>query len=116
MAHETTHHVFRHTNLPNESADYLSKREELRLAEIELMHQRERVANLRRRLPEGAIVQDYVFEEVPADLDAGDTPIRTVRLSELFTAIGLFGIDHVKSVAAQKLDSVGKMFPTGGEA
>src|SRR5437660_12735163 len=85
MAHETTHHVFRHTNLPNESADYLSKREELRLAEIELMHQRERVADLRRRLPEGAIVQDYVFEESPADLDAGDTPIRTVRLSELFT-------------------------------
>lgn len=38
------------------------------------------------------------------------------ELSELFTAIGLFGIDHVKSVAAQKLDSVGKMFPTGGEA
>jgi len=85
MAHETTHHVFRHTNLPNESADYLSKREELRLAEIELMHQRERVANLRRRLPEGAIVQDYVFEEGPADLNAGDAPIRTVRLSELFT-------------------------------
>ena len=86
MAHETTHHVYRQTNLPNESADYLSKREELRLAEIELMHQRERVADLRRRLPEGAIVQDYVFEEGPADLDAGDTPIRTVRLSELFTA------------------------------
>src|SRR5207253_9012568 len=85
MAHETTHHVFRHTNLPNESADYLSKREELRLAEIELMRQRERVADLRRRLPEGAIVQDYVFEEGPANLDAGDAPIRTVRLSELFT-------------------------------
>ena len=86
MAHETTHHVYRQTNLPNESADYLSKREELRLAEIELMQQRERVADLRRRLPEGAIVQDYVFEEGPADLDAGDTPIRTVRLSELFSA------------------------------
>ena len=85
MAHETTHHVYRQTNLPNESADYLSKREELRLAEIELMHQRERVADLRRRLPEGAIVQDYVFEEGPANLDAGDAPIRTVRLSELFT-------------------------------
>ena len=86
MAHETTHHVYRQTNLPNESADYLAKREELRLAEIELMHQREQVADLRRRLPEGAIMQDYVFEEGPVDLDAGDTPIRTVRLSELFTA------------------------------
>jgi predicted dithiol-disulfide oxidoreductase (DUF899 family) len=86
MAHETAHDKYRHTNLPNESAEYLSKREELRLAEIELMRQRERVAELRRRLPEGAIVQDYVFEEGPSDLNAGDAPIRTVRLSELFTA------------------------------
>ena len=85
MAHETTHEIFRHTNLSNESAEYLAKREELRLAEIELMRQRERVADLRRCLPEGAIVQDYVFEEGPAELGAGDAPIRTVRLSELFT-------------------------------
>jgi predicted dithiol-disulfide oxidoreductase (DUF899 family) len=75
----------RQTNLPNESASYLAKRDELRLAEIELMRQRERVAELRRQLPEGAIVQDYVFEEGPASLDHGDTPTRTVRLSELFT-------------------------------
>jgi predicted dithiol-disulfide oxidoreductase (DUF899 family) len=80
--------IRRQTNLPNESAEYLAKREALRLAEIELMRQRERVAQLRRQLPDGAIVQDYVFEEGPATLDAGDTPIRTVRLSELFTAPG----------------------------
>jgi len=85
MAHETIHSTYRQTNLQNESADYLSKREELRMAEIDLMRQRERVAELRRRLPQGAIVQDYEFEEGPADLDAGDAPIRTVRLSELFT-------------------------------
>jgi len=76
----------RQTNLPNESDPYLSKREELRLAEIELMRQRERVAELRRGLPQGAALQDYAFEEGPANLDAGDTPIRTVRLSELFSA------------------------------
>ena len=75
----------RQTNLPNESDKYLSKREELRMAEIELMRQRERVAELRRALPQGAAIQDYVFEEGPADLDAGDAPIRTVRLSELFS-------------------------------
>jgi len=74
------------TNLENESNEYLSRREELRLAEIELMRHSERVAELRRQLPEGAVVQDYAFEEGPADLDAGDAPIRTVRLSELFTA------------------------------
>ncbi|PYT04964.1 MAG: hypothetical protein DMF60_13545 [Acidobacteria bacterium] len=77
--------MFRQTNLPNESGEYLSKREELRIAEIELMRQSERVAELRRALPEGVIVQDYVFEEGPANLDVGDTPTRTVRLSDLFT-------------------------------
>jgi predicted dithiol-disulfide oxidoreductase (DUF899 family) len=75
----------RNTRLANESPDYLARREELRLAEIDLMKQRERVADLRRRLPEGAVVKDYVFQEGPADLQAGDTPIRTVRLSELFS-------------------------------
>lgn len=85
MARETINGTFRQTNLPNESDEYLSKREDLRIAEIELMRQSERVAELRRQLPDGAIVQDYVFEEGPANLDAGDTPTRTVRLSDLFT-------------------------------
>jgi predicted dithiol-disulfide oxidoreductase (DUF899 family) len=86
MARETINGTFRQTNLANESGEYLAKREELRLAEIELMRQQERVADLRRRLPLGAIIQDYAFEEGPAGLDAGDAPVRTVRLSELFTA------------------------------
>jgi predicted dithiol-disulfide oxidoreductase (DUF899 family) len=77
--------TFRQTNLTNESSEYLAKREELRLAEIELMLQRERVADLRRHLPEGARIQDYQFEEGPRDLNSGDAPARSVRLSELFT-------------------------------
>jgi predicted dithiol-disulfide oxidoreductase (DUF899 family) len=85
MVHETINGTFQQTNLPNESGDYLAKREELRLAEIELMRQRERVAELRRGLPQGAPIQDYTFEEGPANLDAGDIPTRIVRLSELFT-------------------------------
>lgn len=85
MAKEMINGTFRQTNLTNESADYLAAREELRRAEIELMRQSERVAELRRSLPEGAVVEDYVFEEGPADLSAGDSPVRTVRLSELFT-------------------------------
>jgi predicted dithiol-disulfide oxidoreductase (DUF899 family) len=88
MVHEMIDGTYRHTNLPNESADYLAKREALRKAEIELMRQRELVAALRRELPQGPAVQDYVFEEGPARLDAGDTPVRSVRLSELFTAAG----------------------------
>jgi predicted dithiol-disulfide oxidoreductase (DUF899 family) len=84
--HEIIDGTYRQTNLPNESPDYLAKREELRRAEIELMRQRERVADLRRHLPKGATVEDYAFEEGPAKLGDGDSPIRTVRLSELFTA------------------------------
>jgi predicted dithiol-disulfide oxidoreductase (DUF899 family) len=88
MTHEMIDGTLRQTNLSNESADYLKKREELRLAELGLMRQREKVAELRRALPQGATIQDYTFEEGPADLTAGDTPIRTVRLSELFSAPG----------------------------
>ena len=73
--------VFRSHSLslrPNESSEYLAKREELRLAEIELMRQRERVAELRRHLPHGASIQDYQFEEGPRDLNAGDASVRSV--------------------------------------
>ena len=86
MAHEMIDGAYRQTNLPNESAEYLSKREELRLAEIDLMHQREKAAMLRRQLPPGAIVMDYEFVEARSALDEGDTPTNKVRLSELFTA------------------------------
>lgn len=85
MVRETINGAFGQTNLPNESGEYLSVREQLRRAEIEMMNQRERVAEIRRRLPKGPAVQDYIFEEGPPKLDEGDTPVRKVRLSELFT-------------------------------
>jgi predicted dithiol-disulfide oxidoreductase (DUF899 family) len=78
----------RQTNLTNESDAYLASREELRLAEIQSMRLLERIAELRRDLPEGATIQDYEFSEGPADLDAGDEPAKSVRLSELFTGPG----------------------------
>jgi predicted dithiol-disulfide oxidoreductase (DUF899 family) len=87
MAHEFINGTYRTTNLKNESAEYLAKREELRLAEIELMQHQERVALLRRGLPQGAALQDYEFLHGPADLNAkDDAAITTVRLSDLFTA------------------------------
>ncbi|HET6890913.1 MAG TPA: DUF899 family protein [Pyrinomonadaceae bacterium] len=86
MVHEMIEGTYRQTNLPNESAEYLSRREELRQAEIELMRQRERVAELRRRLPQGATVQDYEFLQGPVSLTDGDEPVTKVRMSELFTA------------------------------
>ena len=85
MVGEMIDGTYRQTNLANESPEYLAKREEIRLAEIELMRQRERVAELRRALPPGAILQDYEFLEGPLLLDNGDEPIQKVRLSELFT-------------------------------
>ena len=90
MVHEMIDGTYRQTNLLNESPEYLAKREEVRLAEIELLNARERVAALRRALPKGATIQDYEFLEGPISLDAslddGDEPVRKVRLSELFTA------------------------------
>lgn len=86
MVHEMIDGTFRQTNLTNESPEYLKKREELRLAEIELLNTREKVAALRRSLPKGATIQDYEFIEGPASLDAGDAPTKNVRLSDLFTS------------------------------
>ena len=86
MVHEMIDGTYRQTNLTNESAEYLAAREEVRQAEIDLMRQRERVAELRRRLPKGATIQDYEFLEGPASLDDGDEPVKRVRMSELFTA------------------------------
>jgi predicted dithiol-disulfide oxidoreductase (DUF899 family) len=71
-----------------ESEQYVAARDELRLAEIALMRQREEVAALRRALPAGPVVDDYAFTEGPRDLAAGDEPFTTVRLSELVGAPG----------------------------
>jgi len=85
MVHQMINGTFRQTNLPNETEEYLVKREELRLAEIELMRQRERVAVLRRALPPGATLTDYEFLESPSSLDEGNEPATNVRLSSLFS-------------------------------
>jgi predicted dithiol-disulfide oxidoreductase (DUF899 family) len=88
MVHETIDGTYRQTNLTNESPEYLAAREELRKAEIELMRHHERVAELRRALPPGAIITDYELLEGPASLDDGDEPVRNTRLSELFSDPG----------------------------
>ncbi len=114
MVHEMIDGTYRQTNLPNESPEYLAKREELRLAEVELLNTRERVAALRRGLPKGATIQDYEFLDCnaealpngratardltaealpdgratapgPTSLNEGDELVTKVRLSELFT-------------------------------
>jgi len=69
-----------------ESSDYQQHREELLAAEIALKDQVEHVAALRRSLPFGMSVPDYVFREGPMDLthnDPGD--FHDVHLADLFT-------------------------------
>jgi predicted dithiol-disulfide oxidoreductase (DUF899 family) len=63
MPFEKTDGMIRHTRLKNESREYLERREELRRAEVELIRQSEKVAALRRSLPQGTPVQDYSFLE-----------------------------------------------------
>jgi predicted dithiol-disulfide oxidoreductase (DUF899 family) len=77
--------VFRQTNLANESSEYMAQRDQLRLAEIELMRHQQKVAEMRRQMPQGPEIEDYVFEEGPTDLNVGDSPVRAVRMSQLFT-------------------------------
>lgn len=85
---DTTDGMLRHTRLANEPREYLQKREELRLAEMEMCRNIERIAALRRALPTGAEVTDYVFQEGPRDLADSDSPISSVRLSQLFSGPG----------------------------
>jgi predicted dithiol-disulfide oxidoreductase (DUF899 family) len=69
-----------------ESSDYQQRREELLVAEIALKDQVERVAALRRALPPGKRVSDYIFQVGPMDLtrnDSGD--FHDVHLADLFT-------------------------------
>jgi len=74
-------HCFR---LPGEVDSYRRARNRLLQAEIDLRRRVEEVAALRRQLPLGGkILEDYVFEEGPADLEALPS-VRQVALSELF--------------------------------
>jgi len=104
MVHELINGTYRQTNLLSESGEYLVAGEKLRNAEIELMRKREQVAALRRALPQGPVIKDYEFFEGPTALQSGDDPIRSVKLSELFSHSGrslviyhlMFGKKQVK--------------------
>jgi predicted dithiol-disulfide oxidoreductase (DUF899 family) len=85
---EKSNGMLRHTRLVNEPREYLQKREELRLAEMDMFRSIERVAALRRALPVGAEVTDYIFQEGPRNLDGPDNPVSAVPLSELFSGPG----------------------------
>lgn len=69
--------------LSNETEDYRSARADLEAAEIALMEQRERVAELRRALPAGPIVEtDYRFRVTDLADDGG--AVHDAALADLF--------------------------------
>ena len=61
-----------------QSDEYRRQREELRVAELDLIDHVERVAALRRKLPADTVVDDYELIDLASGLP--------VRLSELFSA------------------------------
>jgi predicted dithiol-disulfide oxidoreductase (DUF899 family) len=67
---------------PDESPEYHKLREELLEAEVALRDQRERVAELRRRLPQDTVIPDETFARIR---DGREEP---VTLSELFEQPG----------------------------
>jgi predicted dithiol-disulfide oxidoreductase (DUF899 family) len=66
------------------SAEYLDARSRLLAAERSLLERCEQVAALRRRLPAGPSMPEYVFDEGPRDLTVAEPMVRT-SLSELVT-------------------------------
>lgn len=80
---------FSKPSLTNEFKEYLSKCEDLRLAKIDLMGHRGRVAALCCALPQGEALPYCGFIEGPVTLDVGDDLTNTVKLSELYRPIRL---------------------------
>lgn len=73
-------------DFPGESMEYRQARAELLAAEIALKDEIERVAALRRALPMGMPVPEYLFREGPMDLRRNDpADFADVRLADLFT-------------------------------
>lgn len=69
-----------------ENNDYQHRRQELLQAEIALKDQLEHVAALRRALPLGMSVPDYVFREGSMDLTQNDpSDFHDVHFADLFT-------------------------------
>ena len=69
---------------PASSEDYIAARSKLLDAEFALRNQIERVAELRRALPPGATMKEYVFKEVTAESkDGSHNGIRETTLADL---------------------------------
>jgi len=67
---------------PNTSQEYITARNDLLKEEWVLRDQIERVASLRRALPQGAIMPEYIFTEGPSDL-ASNEPVKQTTLKDL---------------------------------
>ncbi len=70
--------MMKYGRLAGASSQHVEAREQLRLAEANLIERREAVAAMRRSLPPGPVVEDYVFRSGSDE----------VRLSDQFTGSG----------------------------
>jgi predicted dithiol-disulfide oxidoreductase (DUF899 family) len=95
-------------DFPGESDEYIRKREELLTAEIELKDQIERVAAMRRALPTGPRMPNYVFQEGPADLSHNEPEDFTeVLLADLFGDHDTLIVDHLMYGAGDHVEFFG---------
>lgn len=76
------------------SAEYIAARKALLAEERDLRDRVESVAALRRRLPTGTILDEYVFEEGPRDL-AEDAPAGETSLLDVFGDHGTLVVYHL---------------------
>ena len=76
------------------SEEYVAARIELDKAEHALHAEAGRLAALRRDMPQGPVLDDYVFDEGPRDLGLTE-PVSRVRLVELFGEHDLLFVYHM---------------------
>lgn len=75
--------------------EYIAARNELLKAEWELRDLTERVAGMRRSLPQGAVMKSYTFHEGPRDVKQPG-PITTVTLADLIPDDGrCLVVEHI---------------------
>jgi predicted dithiol-disulfide oxidoreductase (DUF899 family) len=93
----------------SESDGYRQVRAELLAAEMALKDQTERVAALRRALPVGTAMPDYLFREGPMDLSRNDAAdFVDVRLADLFAdGHDTLIVDHFMYGVGSHLESFG---------
>src|SRR4051812_9919936 len=99
-------------DFPGQDAEYRQRRAELLVEERALRNEIRRVAALRRQLPVGRQMPEYLFREGPPDLRRDDpADLTAVRLADLFGPHDTLIVDHLMFGAGGHLTA----FDTGDD-